>query len=476
MSRLDRYEPVIGLEVHAQLPTKTKLFTGAPNVYDPEHPNTHVNEYCFGLPGVLPVLNREVVTMSIRAGLALSCRINPRSVWSRKQYFYPDLPKGYQISQYDEPLCEDGHLDVVIDGTTKRIGIARIHMEEDAGKSVHGHGGSKVDFNRAGVPLIEIVSRPDLGSAREASAYLRELRAILMTIGVSDGNMQEGSFRCDANVSIRPRGQRELGTRCEIKNVNSFKFIEQAIDFEIARHATILDAGQRVEQETRLYDSDARETRSMRGKEEAHDYRYFPDPDLPVLEVSSEWIASIHLPELPAAKRERYVRLGLPREHAETFAAEKAIADYYDAAVARRPERAVAIAHVVKGEVLREIQGDAGGIVRSMLSAETLADLVDLEAAGRISASQLKKLFTSLWREGGDLLARVAAMGEQVSGAGALEPIVDGVLAENAENVARYKAGKTAVINALVGQVMKATQGRANPAVVKQLLEEKLRA
>ncbi len=328
---LERYEPVIGLEVHAQLRTQTKIFCGIPNRYDPEQPNTFINEYCVGLPGVLPTLNGKAVEMAVRVGLALDCTIHLKSVWSRKQYFYPDLPKGYQISQYNEPLCEHGHLDVEVeDQPARRIRIARIHMEEDAGKNIHAEGApfSLVDYNRAGVPLVEIVTEPDIQSSAEAAQYLRELRSILMTLEVSDGNMEEGSFRCDANVSIRPRGETKLGTRCELKNINSFRFVQQAIDVEILRHAQIVASGGHIVQETRLYDSVKKETRSMRGKADAHDYRYFPDPDLPPLILDPEWVQGLkaELPELPAKKRARYVQaLGIPAEHAQAFSEEREV-------------------------------------------------------------------------------------------------------------------------------------------------------
>jgi aspartyl-tRNA(Asn)/glutamyl-tRNA(Gln) amidotransferase subunit B len=466
---LERFEPVIGLEVHAQLLTKSKLFCAAENRYDPEKPNHHVDEYCFGLPGVLPVLNREVVAMAIRAGLALHCQVQPKSVWSRKQYFYPDLPKGYQISQYDRPLCEHGHLDV----GAKKIRIARIHMEEDAGKNIHVPGApySLVDFNRAGVPLIEIVSAPDLRSAQEATAYLKELRSILMALGVCDGNMEEGSFRCDANVSIRPKGDQKLGTRCEIKNVNSFKFIEQAIEYEIARHADILTSGGTVELETRLFDSEKKETRSMRGKEEAHDYRYFPDPDLPVLALDPAWIHELgaSLPELPGPKRKRYAGLHVPHDLVETLLDRPEIARYFDEAAAHRPAFAPAIANFVVGAILREPEA------RTKVSATSLAELVELKESGKVSSTQQKQLFDRL-KTGGVLADLLAATGEQISDRGALDQIVDQVLASNQDNVTKYRAGKTQVLNAILGQVMKASGGKANPALVRSILEEKLKA
>ncbi len=470
-SLLEAFEPVIGLEVHAQLLTRTKLFSAVENRYDPERPNRHVSEYCFGLPGVLPVLNREVVALSIKAGLALDCRINLRSVWSRKQYFYPDLPKGYQISQYDRPLCSDGRLEIA----GKTIRIVRIHMEEDAGKSTHAAGApySLVDFNRAGVPLIEIVSAPDLSSAEEASAYLKELRAILMTLGVCDGNMEEGSFRCDANVSLRPRGTEALGTRCEIKNVNSFRFVEQAIEYEAMRHAEILRNGGRVEQETRLFDSEKKETRSMRSKEEAHDYRYFPDPDLPELAIAPEWIEEIRasLPELPVAKRRRYAAIS--SELPEILLERPELARFFDRALVHRPDASASLATFVTGTLLHELKH--GSLSEGRLTPETAAELAALRDQGRISSTQQKQLFERIWRDGTPLERLLEETGEQVSDHEALSPLIDDVLSRNQENVAKYRAGKTQVLNAVLGQVMKASKGKANPALVRSMLEERMK-
>lgn len=475
---LERYEAVIGLEVHAQLATKSKLFSDAPNRYDPDQPNRFTTAYCFGMPGMLPVVNEAAVDMAIQAGLALGCTINERSVWSRKQYFYPDLPKGYQISQYDEPICEHGGIEIPVDDGTRRIRIERIHMEEDAGKSSHVSGApySLVDFNRAGVPLIEIVSAPDLRSSGEASAYLRTLRAILVTLGVCDGNMEQGSFRCDANVSIRPRGDEELGTRCELKNINSFRFIEQAIDYEIVRHARVVSGGGAIVQETRLYDSDKRETRSMRGKEDAHDYRYFPDPDLPPLIVEPARIERLRegLPELPAAKLARYTEaLGVPQEHAEAFVAEPAVATFFDAAAAHRPEVAAGIANLVKGEVLRLLKDDPDALASSKLAPEDLAELVALREKDTISSTQQKKIFTKLW-EGGSLKALLDAEGGQVDDPSVLRPMLADLFANNPAEVEKLKAGNKKVMSFFVGQVMRQTKGKAKPAVVNQLVNELL--
>jgi aspartyl-tRNA(Asn)/glutamyl-tRNA(Gln) amidotransferase subunit B len=474
---LERFEPVIGLEVHAQLKTKTKIFCDAPNAYDPNHPNRFVTAYCFGLPGVLPVLNGPAVEMAICAGLALGCEIRRKSIFARKHYFYPDLPKGYQISQYEAPLCEHGHLDVL----GRRVSIVRIHMEEDAGKNIHVEGApySLVDYNRAGVPLIEIVSGPDLRSSEEAGAYLRALRSILMTLDVCDGNMEEGSFRCDANVSIRPKGQEKLGTRCEIKNVNSFRYVEQAIEYEIVRHAKVLASGGKVEQETRLFDSQKKETRSMRSKEDAHDYRYFPDPDLPPLVVSDALVERIRasIPELPAKKRERYIDvLGIPEEHATAFAEEKDVADFFDRAVSAYPEGAIAIANVVKGEVLRELKDAPNALASAKMSPESLAELVRLQKNDRISSTQMKKMFVEMWEKGTTLDALVAKEGNQVGDVAVLEPIIDELIQKSPKEVQKLREGQEKLIGWFVGQVMKSTGGKAKPEVVRDLVLKKVKS
>ncbi|MEQ9496619.1 MAG: Asp-tRNA(Asn)/Glu-tRNA(Gln) amidotransferase subunit GatB [Deltaproteobacteria bacterium] len=478
---LSRYEAVIGLEVHAQLSTQSKLFSDAPNAYDPERPNHFVTAYCFGMPGMLPVLNEGAVDMAVRAGLALGCTVHERSTWARKQYFYPDLPKGYQISQYDRPICTDGHLEIRgADGAPTTIRIERIHMEEDAGKTSHEAGSpvSLVDYNRAGVPLIEIVSKPDLRSAQDAANYLRALRAVLVALGVCDGNMEEGSFRCDANVSIRPIGETELGTRCELKNINSFRYVEQAIEVEILRHARVLDDGGAIVQETRLYDSAKRETRSMRGKEEAHDYRYFPDPDLPPLVVAPERIERLRatIGELPAAKYTRYVEtLGIPDEHARAFVDEPAVARYFDAAVDARPEAALGIANLIKGEVLRELKDDPAAIRDSKLSPEELAELVRLRDADDISSTQQKKMFAKLWRDGGSVEALMDSMGGQVDDPAVLGPILDELFAKHPDEVEKLAGGNKKIISFFVGQVMRATKGKAKPPLVNQLIAERLK-
>lgn len=477
---LERFEPVIGLEVHAQLRTRSKLFSSAENQYDPGRPNRFVDAYTWGLPGVLPVPNQAAVDMAVTAGLALGCTIHPKSEWARKQYFYPDLPKGYQISQYERPLCTDGRLEVpTADGSVRTIRIERIHMEEDAGKSTHvaqaAH--SLVDLNRAGVPLIEIVSGPDLRSAQEAGRYLRSLRSILRQLKVCDGNMEEGSFRCDANVSIRPRGSDALLDRCELKNINSFRFVEQGIEVEILRQARLRATGRPVTRETRLYDSERRETRSMRGKEEAQDYRYFPDPDLPLLAVSQARIDELAaaLPELPAARQARWMtEHHLPEEHAHALNEDPELAAYFDRAVRAFPEGALGIANVIKVEVLRELKDDLGALEDAKLTPEMLARLVELKAKDTISSTQQKKLFARLWASGGDLEALVSAEGGQVEDPSVLMPLIAQVLADNPKAVAQYRGGKTNTIGFFVGQVMKATQGKAKPPLVKALLEGEL--
>jgi aspartyl-tRNA(Asn)/glutamyl-tRNA(Gln) amidotransferase subunit B len=480
LEALEVFEPVIGLEVHAQLKSQTKLFCAAPNQYDPDRPNAFVDEYCLGLPGVLPVLNGAAVDMAVRAGLALGCQVHTRSVWSRKQYFYPDLPKGYQISQYDEPICQHGLLEVPMDGTsTKRVGITRIHMEEDAGKNIHVDGApfSLVDYNRSGVPLIEIVSEPDIRTAQEAAAYLRELRSILMTLEVCDGNMEEGSFRCDANVSIRPRGQAKFGTRCEIKNMNSFRFVEQAIEFEILRHARVITQGGTIHMETRLFDSGRKETRSMRSKEEAHDYRYFPDPDLPPLEIAASHIEALRdrLPELPAAKRKRYVEtLGIPAEHAVSFSEEPDVAAFFDSALLAFPASPVGIANLIKGEVLRELKDAPEGIRTAKLTPKDAAELVRLKETDKISSTQQKKLFGIIWRDGTPLHELLEQEGQQIDDPAALQPLVDKVIDDNPGEVEKYRNGKTNVLGFFVGQVMKLSQGKAKPPLVKELVIKRL--
>jgi aspartyl-tRNA(Asn)/glutamyl-tRNA(Gln) amidotransferase subunit B len=476
---LSKYEVVIGLEVHVQLTTDTKIFCNCSTAFGSE-PNSQTCPVCLGLPGALPVLNKKVVEFAIKTGLATNCTIASRSIFARKNYFYPDLPKGYQISQFELPICEHGRLDIEMeDGQGKSIGITRIHMEEDAGKLLHDSGDfSRVDLNRACTPLLEIVSEPDLRSSDEAVAYLKKLHQIVVYLGVCDGNLEEGSFRCDANVSIRPWGQKEFGTRAELKNINSFRFIKQAIDYEIERQAEILEEGGRVIQETRLYDPASGTTRSMRGKEEAHDYRYFPDPDLVPLLVGEEWVERVRreLPELPDAKIERFVKeYGIPRYDAEVVAADRATADYYDALVGRHGNGKLC-SNWVMGEVQRALK-DAGLTIDDCpVSPAMLAGMLKRIDDNTISGKIAKKVFDEMWQTGKDADTIIEEQGlKQVTDLGAIEPVIDEILAANPGQVEEYRAGKDKLLGFFVGQVMKATKGKANPATLNELLKKKLK-
>ncbi len=477
-----KYQAVIGLEVHVQLLTNTKIFCGCSTRFGAE-PNSQTCPVCLGLPGALPVLNRRVVEFAVRAGLATNCAIAPRSIFARKNYFYPDLPKGYQISQYELAICSAGHLDIDVDGETKRIGITRIHMEEDAGKLVHldtMEAGEKsyVDLNRACTPLLEVVSEPDLRSADEAVAYLKKLHQIVVYLGICDGNMEEGSFRCDANVSLMPVGAGEFGTRAELKNINSFRFVKQAIEYEIERQAEILDDGGKVVQETRLFDPATGTTRSMRGKEEAHDYRYFPDPDLVPLVVSDDWIAEIRgtLPELPDAKKARYTgEFGLPEYDAEVLSASRDIADYFDACVALYPQ-AKPVSNWVMGEVLRALKEDNRAVADCPVTPRLLTEMLRLVEQGTISGKIAKTVFDEMYKTGKEPAGIVEEKGlVQVSDSGAIEQIIDEVLVANPDNVEQYRGGKEKLFGFFVGQVMKASRGKANPALVNELLLKKLK-
>ncbi len=478
MSNEIEFEPVIGLEVHAQLATNTKLFCGCSTAFGAP-PNTNVCEVCTGMPGVLPVLNAKAVELAVRAGHGLKCTVHERSQWSRKNYFYPDLPKGYQISQYDKPICTGGKLDIEVDGQTMTVGITRIHMEEDAGKNVHDDmvagARSYVDFNRSSVPLIEIVSEPDIRSSAQAAAYMKAMRQLLRYLGVCDGNMEEGSLRCDANVSIRPKGESKFGTRAEIKNINSFRFVQQAIDYEIERQADLIRSGGKVVQETRLWDSQAKSTRSMRSKEEAHDYRYFPEPDLPdlVLEPGFKDRIAKELPELPSDKLDRYINtLGLSAYDARILTEDAEVAAFFDSALAAH-DNTKSIANWVINDVLRELKGN--GIDSLKFKGAAIGELVKLVDTNVISGKIAKDVFAELMVNGGSPKAIVDAKGwVQVTDTGAIEPIVDKILAANAESVEKYKAGKTNVIGFLVGLVMKESKGKANPAMVNELLKKKL--
>ncbi len=475
-----RWETVIGLEIHAQLSTRSKIFSGAATAYGAE-PNTQACLVDLGFPGVLPVLNGSVVRKAIRFGLAIDAEIARRSVFARKNYFYPDLPKGYQISQYELPIVGVGHVDITLeDGTTKRIGITRAHMEEDAGKSVHGSldGESGIDLNRAGTPLLEIVSEPDMRSAAEAVAYMRKIHQIVRYLGISDGNMQEGSFRCDANVSVRPTGQEEFGTRTEIKNLNSFRFVERAIKYEVERQIDVLEEGGEVEQETRLYDSELDETRPMRTKEEANDYRYFPDPDLLPIELDDDMVEAIRqaLPELPDAKRARFVAdYGLRREDVELLVSTRELADYFEAVVGATAASARLAGNWIIGDLSGALNRDGLDIVDSRVDAAALAGLLDRIADHTISGKIAKEVFDAMWRGEGLADQVIERRGlKQISNAGELEAIVDQVIADCPEQVQQYREGKTKVLGFLVGQVMKATQGKANPGRVNEILRDKL--
>ena len=479
--RLAGYEPVIGLEVHCQLLTRTKIFCGCPNRFgDP--PNSNVCPVCLGLPGALPVLSRRAVTLALRAALATHCTVHEVSLFARKNYFYPDLPKGYQISQYERPLATGGFVEIPCRGELRRVGIERIHMEEDAGKLLHEGfpwSGEKsgVDFNRAGVPLIEIVSRPELRDPDEAHAYLDALKAILLYAEVSDGNMEEGSLRCDANVSLRPRGSPVLGTRAEIKNLNSFRHVARALEHEIARQRALLEAGGQVVQETRLWDAARGETVPMRSKEEAHDYRYFPEPDLPPLRVQREWLEEVRgsLPELPAERRRRFVaEYALPEYDAGVLTLSRDVADYYESA-ARQSGNPKAASNWVMTEVLRKLKDQAGPASAARVSPAALAELLRLLEAGRISGRTAKDVFERMWASGEPAAAIVEREGlAQVSDEAALRQAVAEVLAANPEQVATYRKGKASALGWFVGQVMRRTGGKANPQLLAALLKQAL--
>ncbi|MEJ5358654.1 MAG: Asp-tRNA(Asn)/Glu-tRNA(Gln) amidotransferase subunit GatB [Desulfobacterales bacterium] len=474
------FEPVIGLEVHAQLKTKTKIFCPCSTAFGAA-PNTQVCPVCLGLPGVLPVLNRAVVEYALRLALSLSCEIARESRFARKNYFYPDLPKGYQISQYELPVAEHGRLEIGTGDGVKTVRIRRIHMEEDAGKLVHDPrlGRSRVDFNRAGVPLVEIVSEPDLDSAAAAGAYLRALRALVRWLEICDGNLEEGSFRCDANVSLKPPGSPVLGTRTELKNLNSFRFVERAIEREIERQREVLLEGGAVVQETRLYDPDRDRTVSMRGKEEAHDYRYFPDPDLPPLSIEEAWIEAVRrgLPELPDARRRRFVEtLGLSPYDAGVLTSERSLADYFEAALSRFPQ-AKTVANWVMGPLLALLNERGLEAAAAPVAPDALARLLHLVEEGTISAKSAKEVFSEMAASGAAPEAIVAARGlSQISGEAELEKIAREVLARHPAEVASYRSGKKKLIGFFVGEVMRETRGRANPKTVNALLERLLKA
>ena len=476
----ETWETVIGLEIHAQLATKSKIFSASATAYGAP-PNAQANLVDLGYPGVLPVLNQAAVGMAVKFGLAIAAQVTPVSVFARKNYFYPDLPKGYQISQYELPIVAKGHMDIVLeDGTTKRIAITRAHLEEDAGKSMHeGLGAySGIDLNRAGTPLIEIVSEPDMRSAKEAVAYLKKIHALVRYLEICDGNMQEGSFRCDANVSVRRRGTEKLGTRAEIKNVNSFRFVEKAIHYEVARQIDILESGGKVLQETRLYDPDKGETRSMRSKEEANDYRYFPDPDLLPVAVDEAFIASVRasLPELPDEKAARFASaFGLSPYDAAVLTTSRELGDYFEAVVEELPQDPKLAANWVMGELSAALNRDGLDIEASKLTAGRLGGLLKRIADGTISGKIAKEVFEAMWASGADADSVIAEKGlKQISDPAAIARAIDEVMAKSPGQLADYRAGKDKLFGYFVGQVMKATGGKANPAQLNELLKKKL--
>ena len=475
------HEAVIGLEIHAQLATDTKIFCGCSTRFGAPA-NTHVCPVCLGMPGVLPVLNARVVELGVRAALALGCAVQPVSVFARKNYFYPDLPKGYQISQYEEPLATDGSVTFSMAGEEHEVGIVRVHLEEDAGKSLHqGFVDSArhtyLDFNRSGVPLIEIVTRPDLRAPAAAAEFFQRLRAVLMAVDVNDGNMEEGSLRCDANVSVRPVGETRLGTKVEVKNINSFRFLQRALEFEIERQTAVVRKGGAVVQETRLWDSSAGRTASMRSKEEAHDYRYFPEPDLPPLRLKPAWVESVRgaLPELPEARRRRFVaEHGLTDQDAAWLVRAPEVAAYFEAAVAACGH-APAVSHWIQGPLTHRMKADGVEIDSAAVGPEALAELVGLIESGAVSGSTAKDVFERMWESGRSAREIVDAENlSQIGDADALAALVDETLAAQPDAVARYRAGKTGALGFLVGQVMRATRGQANPRLVNTLFRERL--
>jgi len=477
-----QWEAVIGLEIHAQLATKSKIFSGASTAYGAE-PNTQACAVDLGLPGVLPVLNKEVVRMAAKFGLAIGANVSRRSVFARKNYFYPDLPKGYQISQFELPIVEAGQLDIEMeDGSTKTIGVTRAHLEEDAGKSLHEdfHGMTGVDLNRAGTPLLEIVSEPDMRSAKEAVAYMKKIHALVTYLEICDGNMQEGSFRCDANVSVRPKGQETLGTRAELKNINSFRFVERAINLEIERQIDLIEGGGKVVQETRLYDADKNETRSMRSKEEANDYRYFPDPDLLPVELTEEFLQEVKdtLPELPHEKKIRFIeQYKLKQEDAETLTSSPAQAAYFEALVSAVNGDAKLASNWVTGSLASQLNKENSDIADARVSADQLGDLLKRVTDNTISGKIAKDVFEAMWQGEGSADDIIESRGlKQITDTGAIETIIDEIITANPEQVEQFRAGKDKVLGFFVGQVMKASRGKANPGQVNQLLKQKLKS
>jgi len=472
------YEAVIGLEIHAQMLTETKIFCGCSTQFGAE-PNTQTCQVCIGMPGVLPVLNKKALEYAIRTGLALNCRISSFSRFARKNYFYPDLPKGYQISQYELPICEEGYVDITVDGVERRIGITRAHLEEDAGKNIHGEeaGYSYVDLNRTGVPLLEIVTEPDIRTPAEAAEFMKKLRSILRYLGVNDGNLEQGSLRCDANISVRPEGQEEFGTRAEIKNINSFRFVEKAIEYEIKRQISVVKEGGTVVQETRLWDANAGVTNSMRSKEEAHDYRYFPDPDLVPIVPDPAWVSEIEktLPELPGQKKKRFMEEhGLPDHDASLLSEERAVAEWFEEVV-KLGGAPKAVSNWMMGELMKHLNEENVSIDGSKITPKHLADMLALIDKGTISGKIAKSVFEKMYKTGKDAEAIVQEEGlVQVSDTGELEAIVDKVIAASPGEVERFKGGEAKLMGFFVGQIMKETKGKANPKVVNELLRKKL--
>ena len=478
---MSNWETVIGLEIHVQLATLSKMFSGASTAYGAS-PNTQACAVDLGLPGVLPVLNAEAVNMAIKFGVAIDANIGKRSVFDRKNYFYPDLPKGYQISQLALPIVGAGSITINLDGVTKAIGVTRAHLEEDAGKSLHdafaNHSG--IDLNRAGTPLLEIVSAPDMRSAKEAVAYARKIHTLVRYLEICDGNMQEGSFRCDANVSVRPIGQAELGVRTELKNINSFRFLERAINYEVERQIDLLEDGGKVVQETRLYDADKNETRSMRSKEEANDYRYFPDPDLLPVIVTDEHIEAVRqsLPELPEQKRKRYIeQLGLSGYNAELLTSNRETANYFEQAQTLAPHLSSLLANWILGDLSGALNKSGLAIQSSPISAEALVNLLQRIADNTISGKIAKEVFEAMWQGAGSADAIIESRGlKQITDSAALASLIDEVLAANPDQVAEYRAGKEKMLAFFVGQIMKQSKGKANPGQVNQILRDKLKA
>lgn len=473
-----KYEAVIGLEVHAQMLTETKIFCGCSTKFGSE-PNTQTCPICIGMPGVLPVLNKKALELVIKTGISMNCHISRYSRFARKNYFYPDLPKGYQISQYELPICENGYIEIIVDGEAKKIGITRIHIEEDAGKNIHGEDGnySFVDLNRAGVPLMEIVSEPDIRSAREAVEYMKKLRTILRYLGVCDGNMEQGSLRCDANVSVRPIRQKEYGTRTELKNINSFRFVEKALDYEIRRQIRVLEDGGKIIQETRLWNPERDITESMRGKEEAHDYRYFPEPDLVPITIEQRWIDEINssLPELPDIKRKRFVsEYLLPERDADFLTSERPIADWFEEAV-KLGGQPKTVANWIQGDLMRFLNEENKSIEECPLRPEQLVGMLRLIENGTISGKIAKTVFEEMYKTGKDAeyVVREKEL-VQISDVDEIKKIIDDVILRHPKEVERFRSGEEKLIGFFVGQVMKLTKGKANPQMVNELLKKKL--